>query len=26
MDPSCFELKFPNLDIQGRVVGTSGGN
>ena len=26
MDPSCFELKFPNLDIQGRVVGTSGGS
>ena len=26
MDPSCFELKFPNLDIEGRVVGTSGGS
>ena len=27
LDPSCFELKFPNIDIEGRVVGnTSGGN
>ena len=27
LDPSCFELKFPNVDIEGRVVGnTSGGN
>ena len=27
LDPSCFELKFPNTDIEGRVVGnTSGGN
>ena len=26
MDPSCFELKFPNLDIEGKVVGTSGGS
>ena len=22
-DPSCFELKFPNIDIEGRVVGDS---
>ncbi len=21
LDPSIFELKFPNLDIEGRVVG-----
>ena len=27
LDPSCFELKFPNTDIEGRVIGsTSGGN
>jgi len=27
LDPSCFELKFPTTDIQGRVVGNStGGN
>ena len=27
LDPSCFELKFPNADIQGRVIGDStGGN
>ena len=27
LDPSCFELKFPNVDIEGRAVGnTSGGN
>ena len=27
LDPSCFELKFPNTDIEGRVVGnTTGGN
>jgi len=27
LDPSCFELKFPNSDIQGRVLGDStGGN
>ena len=27
LDPSCFELKFPNTDIEGRVVGDStGGN
>ena len=27
LDPSCFELKFPNVDIEGRVVGnSSGGN
>ena len=27
LDPSCFELKFPNIDIEGRAVGnTSGGN
>ena len=27
LDPSCFELKVPNVDIEGRVVGnTSGGN
>ena len=27
LDPSCFELKFPYTDIEGRVVGnTSGGN
>ena len=27
LDPSCFELKFPATDIEGRVVGdTAGGN
>ena len=27
LDPSCFELKFPATDIEGRVVGdSSGGN
>ena len=27
LDPSCFELKFPNTDIEGRIVGSSeGGN
>ena len=26
LDPSCFELKFPNTDIEGRVVGSTGGN
>ena len=27
LDPSCFELKFPTADIEGRVVGdSSGGN
>ena len=27
LDPSCFELKFPNIDIEGRAVGNStGGN
>ena len=27
IDPSCFELKFPNTDIEGRVVGdAAGGN
>ena len=27
LDPSCFELKFPNTDIEGKVVGdSSGGN
>jgi len=27
LDPSCFELKFPNTDIEGRVIGnSSGGN
>jgi len=25
LDPSCFELKFPATDIEGRVVGTSAG-
>ena len=25
MDPSCFELKFPSTDIEGRVVGDSAG-
>ena len=25
LDPSCFELKFPASDIEGRVVGTSAG-
>ena len=25
MDPSCFELKFPSIDIEGRVVGNSAG-
>ena len=23
LDPSCFELKFPNIDIEARVVGDS---
>ena len=26
LDPSCFELKFPGTDIEGRVIGNSGGN
>jgi len=26
LDPSCFELKFPASDIEGRVVGTSAGD
>ena len=27
LDPSCFELKYPTADIEGRVVGDStGGN
>jgi len=27
IDPSCFELKFPSTDIEGRVVGNAtGGN
>ena len=26
VDPSCFELKFPNVDIEGRVVGDSAGS
>jgi len=26
LDPSCFELKFPNADIEGRVVGDSAGS
>ena len=26
LDPSCFELKFPTTDIEGRSVGSSGGN
>ncbi len=25
VDPSCFELKFPNIDVEGRVVGDSAG-
>ena len=25
LDPSCFELKFPATDIEGRVVGSSSG-
>ena len=25
MDPSCFELKYPNIDIEVRVVGDSTG-
>ena len=25
LDPSCFELKFPSTDIEGRVVGDSSG-
>ena len=25
MDPSCFELKFPNIDVEGRVIGDSAG-
>ena len=24
-DPSCFELKFPSVDIEGKVVGDSVG-
>ena len=26
LDPSIFELKFPNVDIEGRVVGSSAGS
>ena len=26
LDPSCFELKFPSTDIEGRVVGDSSGD
>ena len=26
LDPSMFELKFPNTDIEVRVVGNSGGS
>ena len=26
MDPSCFEIKFPATDIEGRVVGSSAGD
>ena len=26
VDPSCFELKFPTTDIEGRVVGSSQGD
>ena len=26
LDPSCFELKYPNVDIEGRVVGNSSGD
>ena len=26
MDPSCFELKYPATDIEGRVVGSSSGD
>jgi len=26
LDPSCFELKFVNADIEGRVVGDSAGS
>ena len=26
MDPSCFELKFPATDVEGRVVGSSSGD
>ena len=26
LDPSCFELKFGNTNIEGRVVGNSGGS
>ena len=25
LDPSCFELKYPNVDIEGRVVGNTTG-
>ena len=25
LDPSMFELKYPDSDIEGRVVGTIGG-
>ena len=25
LDPSIFELKYPNIDIEGRVIGDSGG-
>ena len=25
MDPSCFELKLPATDIEGRVVGNAAG-
>ena len=25
LDPSCFELKYPSIDIEGRVVGDSTG-
>jgi hypothetical protein len=26
LDPSCFELKYPNSDIEGRSIGDSIGN
>ena len=26
LDPSCFELKLPNTDIEGRSVGSSTGD
>ena len=26
LDPSMFELKFPNTDIEVRVIGNSGGS